>query len=106
MLVQNQYQIKGNQSLSYNPELIRWLNKRKSKKSSVNSSLNGSEGKKENRPGPLKSHCCKNPSPFQSMQYTKAGIKKEYAMTKSEIMRDETLKRVFERFDTGRRGTI
>jgi len=64
---QNQYQAKGNQALSYNPELIRWLNKRKPKKSSHTSSLNSSGVKKENRNGPLKASCCNEPSPFLSL---------------------------------------
>jgi hypothetical protein len=102
----NQAIIRGNQTLSYNPELIRWLSKRKAKKTSVASSLNTSGNKKENRHGPMKAVCCQEPQPFQSLQYTKSGIKKEYMMSKSDILRDETLQRVFERFDTGRCGAI
>ena len=64
---QNQYQPNGNQTLSYNPELIRWLNKRKPKKLSHTSSLNCSGVKKENRNGPMKANCCHEPSPFLSL---------------------------------------
>ena len=64
----NLYQPKGDKALNYNPELIRWLNKRKPKKSTHHtSSLNSSGVKKENRNGPLKVSCCNDPSPFLSL---------------------------------------